>query len=290
MFSVNVVMRTFNNDDIVGQTLSALFSQINVKCELLVIDSGSTDKTLDILKKYPHNLIEIKNTEYIPGKVLNMGAKKSKTSNVVFLNSDTVMLEKDTLYKLCLDFENNNLDAAYARQVARPDAFPEVKESYLKSFPILKQDKPNWITLSAPLMIIKKDVVLDNPFYDKSWGSEDTELGKRLIEKGYNVDYISKALVMHSHNYTLKQLFNRSFVEGEANAFIYNEKFSYFKLLKNILKKVLSFGYVNFKYKSLRCFNILYPISEVLGYSKGLRVAMLRKKENNKELNFVSYQ
>lgn len=290
MLTVNVVMRTYNNEDIIDKTLAALFSQKGIQFTLIVIDSGSTDNTLYLMRNYPKKLITIENKDYIPGKVLNLGVSQCESEIIVFLNSDTVMLQTNTLLNLCNDFISRNLDAGYGRQVARPDAYPEVEKAYLKSFPRSRKNKCSWITLSAPIMIMKKQVALDNKFYNESWGSEDTELGKRLMDNGYNVDYISSALAMHSHNYTLKQLRNRSYIEGEADHFIYNTKLSWLQLLKLILKRILSFILVNLKAQNMRLFCIWYPFIEVLGYNKGVNAAYKRRKNNNKQLNYMSYQ
>ena len=58
-------------------------------------------------------------------------------------------------------------------------------------------------------------------FYTKSWGSEDTEWGKRIVKNGLGkIEYVPTAITMHSHNYNFSQLFARRFIEGEADFFI----------------------------------------------------------------------
>ena len=55
---VDVVMRTKNSDWVVDRALAALYSQRHRDFDLLVVDSGSTDRTLEIVRRHPHRLVE----------------------------------------------------------------------------------------------------------------------------------------------------------------------------------------------------------------------------------------
>jgi rhamnosyltransferase len=286
---ISVVMRTFNNIDIIEQSLCALKSQRGIDFELIVFDSGSTDGTLEIVKENSHQLISLPQSEYIPAKVLNEGVSRAKNEIIVLLNSDTVLLTKDSLKNLYESFRMNNFDIGTGRQVARPDAFPEVAADYLKSFP-RTGGLPSWISFSAPISILKKSIVMCNPFSSQSWGSEDTELGVRYKKSGFKVGYINSCLAMHSHNYTIKQLFSRCSVEGDADAFIYNNKFSLLKFGFSLMKKIVKFSLVNLKSRSFRFILIQYPIAEVAGYSYGLIVGQKRKQQAGDEVFTRSYQ
>ena len=111
-----VIMRTKNSDWVVDQALSALFSQRDVQFKLLVVDSGSTDRTLEILKDYPCKLIEVSADSYIPGKILNMAIEQVDSSLIVFLNSDSVLLSPYSLKNLLSRFDHSDIAAAYGRQ------------------------------------------------------------------------------------------------------------------------------------------------------------------------------
>lgn len=217
---VSVVMRCKNSEWVIGQALAALYSQRFTDFELIVIDSGSSDATLDLLREYPHRLIEIAAEDYYPGPVLNRGAEAARGDIVVLLNSDSVLLTEDALGRLVAAFDDASVAAALGRQVPRPEASAWVRREYEESFPA-SGNTPPWITLSAPLAALRRSAWQQHPFYRDAWGSEDTEWGRWATENGLLIRYVPDSLTMHSHNYTLRQLDGRRFIEGEADAFIY---------------------------------------------------------------------
>jgi rhamnosyltransferase len=217
-----IVMRTKNSDWVIRETLEALFSQSYTDFELLVVDSGSTDTTLDIVRDYPHRLVEIEASSYYPGPVLNMAFEQATTPLCVLLNSDSVMLSTESLQELVSSFDDPKVCAAYGRQLPRPEATPWVRRDYAASFP--QKDAVPWIGLSFPLAAMRRKTWQERPFYQDSWGSEDTEWGIWARRSGREVRYIPEALTMHSHNYTFRQLHGRRFIEGEADAFIHADR------------------------------------------------------------------
>jgi rhamnosyltransferase len=218
--SVTVIMRTKDVEDIVGQTLAALFSQTVTDFDLVVVDSGSKDRTLEIVGGYPARVISIRPEDYYPGRVLNRAIAETDGDIVVFINSDVVALRPDTLARLLAAFSDPTTMAAFARQLARPEAHDWVIRDYIEAYPSVGE-APAWQPYSLPLAAMRREAWQIQPFYTDAWGSEDTEWGVRARERGFEIAYVPESLVMHSHNYTLRQLYGRRFIEGEADAFIY---------------------------------------------------------------------
>ena len=217
---VSVIMRSKNSDWVIHQALAALFSQTFTDFELIVLDSGSVDRTLEIVGHYPHRLIRIPPGDYVPGPVLNRGIEAARGDIIVLLNSDGVLLGPEGLDRLVRAFDDPGVAAAVARQLPRPEADPWVRREYATSFPA-RGETPPWITLSAVTTALRRSAWERHPFYADAWGSEDTEWGVWAREQGLTIRYLPDVLVMHSHNYTLRQLYGRRFIEGEADAFIY---------------------------------------------------------------------
>lgn len=286
-----VIVRTMNNSDIISKTLKALFSQTYKDFELLVVDSGSKDDTLEKVSFYEHRLIQIKPEDYHPGIVLNNAVEKSNTSLIVFLNSDTVMLHKDCLEILVDELKKEKNAAVFARQIARPEAKPWVKRDYELAFPNHKKN-PSWMYFSLPLSGIKKTVWHKNPFYTKAWASEDTKMGFDLINKNLKVKYVHNSMVMHSHNYSLKQIFNRRFVEGEADVFIFSNKFSLFSMCRSYLASVFNDLKYHLKVKEYKEFfiSVIRRVVYQYAYYKGHKKGETRKALNDRNATYGNYQ
>ncbi|MDX1932665.1 MAG: glycosyltransferase family A protein, partial [Capsulimonadales bacterium] len=219
-----VLMRSKNSDWVIGQALAGLFAQNYTDFELLVVDSGSTDRTLEYVAAYPCRLERIKPENYYPGAVLNQAIEGTNTELIVFLNSDCVPLCAETLGRLVAAFDDPSVMAAFGRQVPRPEADGWVRRDYAQAFPETG-DAPPWITFSLPIAAIRRSAWEKRKFYTDAWGSEDTEWGNWARQQpGWKVAYVPEAITMHSHNYTLRQLYGRRFIEGEADAFIYRDR------------------------------------------------------------------
>ena len=67
MLKIAVLMRTKNSSWVIKQTLNALFSQEEVDFNLYIVDSGSTDNTIEICDQFPHQKIQMKETRMFRG-------------------------------------------------------------------------------------------------------------------------------------------------------------------------------------------------------------------------------
>jgi rhamnosyltransferase len=232
---VTVIMRSKNSAWVIGQALSGLFSQHRRDFELLLVDSGSTDATLDIARRFPCRVIQIAATEYFPGAVLNMAIQQAQGEILVFQNSDVVPLTPHALERLLAPLEAGQAEAAFARQLPRPEAHTWVRRDYAKAFPA-QGEPPPWMVYSLPFAAMRRTAWERHPFYEDAWGSEDMEWGHWARHNGLAARYVPEALVMHSHNYTLRQLYGRRFIEGEADAFILRDKVTLPLFLRRLFK------------------------------------------------------
>jgi rhamnosyltransferase len=281
---VGILIRSKNNEDVIFQTLKALQSQKLCTYDLTVIDSGSTDRTLDMVKEMNAKILTVPSDDYFPGKVLNKGIQTLNTNIVVLLNADAVPLTPYTLYQLLRPFQSSSVVATFARQLPRPEALSWVRRDYNNAFPGSGKN-PDWQSFSNCLSALRKEIWSKRPFYTLAWGSEDAEWGTWAKNNGYQISYTPKALVMHSHNYTLKQLYGRRFIEGEADAFIYKKQYT----LPTMLLEWFKFNVSDF----LFCLSrgdisglFANPVRRWVyfwGYYKGSKLGHKRLNDNNLE-------
>lgn len=287
-----VIVRTHNSGWIIDQTLKALFSQSFQDFNLLVMDSGSSDDTLEKVGRYPCRIIRGKAEEYFPGQVLNQAMNETNSEIVVFLNSDTVLLTPQSLSILLQAFEEKDVVAAFGRQLPRPDAEMWVRRDYEASFPDSAK-APQWMHLSLPIAAMRRSAWKEHPFYTQAWGSEDTEWGWWAKQNGKVIRYLPEVLAMHSHNYTAKQLYGRRYIEGEADAFIYKKSYSSLSMILDILKSFLRDCRFCLRGNALLCLlkipvlRSIYYWAYFKGHSDGLQRVRNRDSDSSKGQKIV---
>jgi rhamnosyltransferase len=215
-----VIMRSNNDMPIIAETLDLLFQQ-KMDFSLIVFDNASTDGTIEEVRKYTDRIVQIPAGQYIPGKVLNQGMRQAESEFVVFLNSDCPPQHGDWLERLLAGFDSDDVAAVFGQQMPRLDC----KLLYIKDTEATFGDGRNqkyWRhCFSMASSAIRKSLWDKMPFDKALQFSEDIDWTWRARQKGYLICYIPDAIVMHSHNYTLTQLYKRQYGEGKAEADIF---------------------------------------------------------------------
>ncbi len=229
-----VCIPTYNGEPYLRNLLKMVFKQIlPFKYEVLVIDSGSTDKTLKIIKEFPKvRLHQIPNTEFGHGKTRNLGATMAHGEYVVYLSQDAVPANNRWLeYMLEPFLISDAVFCVYGRQIPRPFADATTKREVSGVFnalgadhSIVLQRKRSLITdkIAEPYLTffsdvnsaIRKDYLLNKiPYRDVRY-AEDQLLGSDVLENNYLKAYAPLGAVFHSNEYKLRDYFYRKFDEN----------------------------------------------------------------------------
>lgn len=226
MPKVSIVMRSINDLSFIEKTLKAVFNQNFKDFELINIDSGSTDGTYEIIRKYnPEKSLQIRREDYVPGRVLNNAVKMCAGEIIVFNNSDCIPLNSDWLGNLIKPLlEQQETVAAFGNQVPRPDATPLVVKDYRRAFGDGSISALWGHFFSLATSAVRKCDIIQYPFNGDLKYSEDIEWSWRMKKAGRKIVYVPDAVVEHSHNYRLREVWKRFYNEGLADGFIYGEK------------------------------------------------------------------
>ncbi len=288
MRTVTVIVRTFNVQWVIDQALTALMKQKGINIKLMIVDSGSTDKTLKMIEPYSHEFLAIKPGTYFPGKVLNQAIQKAQTELIVFINSDVVLLDPFALVKLIKPLEDSQTAASYGRQIVRPEADLWVRHDYERAF-TASGKQPQWMHYSLPIACMKKSVWKLQKFYTDAWGSEDTHWGVQIKKKAYKIAYVPEAIAMHSHNYTLQQLASRRRIEGEAEVYIYpNKSISLFRTVLSFCASYLRESLYYTQHQQIQ--KIPFLLFNRLVYQWSFYKGFVNASKNKYDITFGNYQ
>ena len=219
--AVSVVMRSFNEAWTIGDTIRQLFAQdFAGDIELIVIDSGSSDGSLEIIQAAkPAKFIQIPLGSYVPGVVLNQGARAASHEWLIYLNADATPVGATWLSELlapCL--ANARFGAAFSRQIPRSDCQAVFAHDYDRCFgPNRESDKWGHF-FSMVSSVTHREVLEKHPIREDLQYAEDDEWTRRLAQHGFAILYAPDSVVMHSHNYSLRQAYKRAFGDAKAMA------------------------------------------------------------------------
>ncbi len=223
MIKASVIINTRNEEANIGVCLDTVFrQQLEDQFEVVVVDSGSTDRTLEIAKKYPIHLCQTLPEEFSWGRNRNVGAKAAQGRYLVYLGADALPTNERWLSNLLRGFDLPDVAGTYGRQIPRDRAYP-MEKFYLyytygpqrriqaRTSGSLNMDT-TWF--SNVCSAIRRDVWEAYPFSDTVLFGEDQEWSLRVLLEGYKLVYEPEAAVIHSHNYSLVNALRRYFNSG----------------------------------------------------------------------------
>ena len=215
---ISIVIRTLNEERYLEDLMTSIKSQ-NIKpheIEIVVIDSGSTDKTLHISKKYDAKITHIKKSEFTFGRSLNMGTKFSSGDIIVYISGHCIPVDNDWLINLVKPIMLNEADYTYGKQIGKHTTKFSEKMIFKKYFPDHSKIHQKDFFCNNANSAIKRSLWKKFKFDEKITGLEDMHLAKKALSKGFLLSYISDAIVYHIHDETWSQTKRR--YEREALA------------------------------------------------------------------------
>lgn len=242
-------MRSFNEGWALLGTLAALRRQTFKDWELIVIDSGSTDGSVELIRAaQPKHFVQIQPHEYHPPRVMNLGMQLAAAEIVVFLNADATPVDAHWLAPLVCALRDHDVAAVYGRQVPRPDCQAVYAADYDRCFGP-KRESAAWDHFfSMASSGVRKDIWSRRGFNEAMQYSEDDEYTRWARAQGYRVLYVPESVAMHSHNYTPAQAWKRSFGEGRALAAVWEGAPSHFNFGRTVVLGWLNDARKDFAY------------------------------------------
>lgn len=208
---VSVIIRAKNEARYIGETLASVRGQHYHDFEVVVVDSGSTDRTLEIAEEYSAKILTIDPGEFTYGRALNLGIASSQGQLLVSLSAHATPETPHWLGTLVRSFGTPSVAGVYGRHIPRDNA----------SFFELLGMKISGVTSKEPRLqsgsvrfsnangAIRRDLWELHPFNEELPGAEDIDWARQMQHLGYLIAYEPSAAVFHSHGEPLPKLIKR---------------------------------------------------------------------------------
>ena len=197
---VNIIIRTLNEGKWLPICLMSLQNQSFQNFNVTIVDSGSTDNTLEVAKQYKREkktLTAI--ARYKPGKAINQGAKLHESEFIVLLSAHCIPVTEDWLSNFVRYLENNpDVVAAYGRQVPVSFTGPDDARDLAYTF---RGETRKGIT---PFFHNANSIVRTNfweklPFDENVAHIEDLIWAQKVCQLKHKIAYCKEAVVSHYH-------------------------------------------------------------------------------------------
>lgn len=204
---VSVVIRTLNEERYLEELLESISRQSKsiYDIETIIVDSGSTDNTLKIAKKFGCRLTYIKKEDFTFGRSLNIGCEFAQGDFLVFISGHCIPTHELWICNLVSPLEEECV-YTYGRQLGRDTTKFSECQLFEKYFPANSHIPQDGFFCNNANSALRKDIWMQFPFDEDLTGCEDMYLAKQLFNEGRKIGYVADAEVFHIHDESWKRV------------------------------------------------------------------------------------
>jgi len=243
MTKVSIITAVFNEVELIEQCINSVLSQSYENIEYIIVDGGSTDGTVEVIRKYKDKISNwISKPDNGLYYALNKGLQMATGEIVGFLHADDIYPDNEIINTVVFKMIEYNVDGCYGdlMYVGRHNIEKTVR--YWKSRPYYDGlFKKGWMP-PHPTLFLKRDIYKRYGFFNTDFRiAADYELMLRLFEKNkisshYIPEVLIKMRVGGVSNSGLRNLLKKSIEDYRAWKVNYLCGGGYTILLKNISK------------------------------------------------------
>lgn len=225
MPDISVIILTLNAEKHIEKQIAALNNQTYPLKEILVVDSESTDSTVEICSRMGARVLSVKRSDFNHGGTRDYAMRNSAGEYVLFMTHDALPCDEKLVEKLAAALSQSpRMAAVYGRQLPKDDAtymerlvrkfnYPDISHEYSKTD--IQQRGIKAFFMSDVCAMYKRDAYLRiGGFETDIKTNEDMFFAAAAIRNGYSIGYAAEACVYHSHNFSLREQYKRNFIQG----------------------------------------------------------------------------
>ncbi|MAI49160.1 MAG: hypothetical protein CMM16_01170 [Rhodospirillaceae bacterium] len=217
MVQTSIIVRAFNE----AKHLPALFDGIDAQSyrdfEVILVDSGSYDRTREIAEARGARLVRINSQDFTFGYSLNIGIEAAKGEYMVIVSAHTVPVDNEWLARMIAPLQDDGVVMSYGRQIGVAESkFSEANDFDRFFGPRGRDDTPRNIKANNANSAIRKTEWTMKKFHPLLPGLEDADWALHWLRCDRRVVYLPDATIRHIHEETWPQIRRRFYREAVA--------------------------------------------------------------------------
>ena len=213
---VSIIFRALNEEKWFDEALKACKRQKcdGIDLEIILVDSGSTDRTLEIAEAHGCRIVHIKKSDFTFGRSLNYGCEAATGDFLVFISAHCIPKHEYWLTNLVRPLQDGVCDYAYGRQFGHDVTRFSEHQVFAQYYPETDKMPQEGFFVNNANSALRREVWEKHRFDEAVTGLEDMVLGKAIRKEGGAIAYIADAPVYHIHEETLSQTRRRYYREA----------------------------------------------------------------------------
>lgn len=201
----SIIMLTWNQLDYTKDCLQTLDEYTDYPFELILVDNGSTDGTVQFLKSLKLDNQNLKSYKLITNnenrgvaKGWNQGLKEAQGEYLCILNND-ILLTPQWLSKLIMHLDENQHVGAVSAHIIEGELKEEF-QIYAKDYIVKNSDKISHTAILLTCCVIRREAFIDVGYFDEQFEMacyEDADYMWRMTAKKYQLDVIHSVVIYH---------------------------------------------------------------------------------------------
>lgn len=234
---ISLVLPVKNEAASLRELIPAVLAQdAQAAVEIVAVDSGSSDDTVDVLRAFDATIIQIEPADFDHGLTRNLAAEHAKGDALLFMNGRTRPVNDHWLAPLIATLdEDPEVAGVCSRVIAHPDADVLLKHELelelsgsatrerkqitdppaYAAMPV--QERRVFLNFHTVSALLRAEVFARIPFRSVRTIGEDLLWAREVLEGGWVLVHEPASLAYHSHAYGLRELFSRNVDDGIAN-------------------------------------------------------------------------
>jgi glycosyltransferase involved in cell wall biosynthesis len=206
---VSVIVRARNEANFLPRLIEGLNAQDLIAEEFILVDSGSTDSTVDIALGAGWSVVHIATEDFTFGRSLNVGCSQASGDILVMLSAHVYPLRKDFLRNLVASVSPSKRSVSYGRQVGNEQTHFSEKMLMEQWFPAERVTDQGHAFTNNANSCVSRTLWEEFKYDELITGLEDIDFSLRVMRSGGQVNYVGDAPVVHVHVQTYRQIRER---------------------------------------------------------------------------------